>query len=175
MRNLDQINNETGIYFLHNKEGCLLYAGKATSTRARLRQHERNYHIVKSWLSFFDLHFENLNLRIREAARQSDEDAFNTLSARIAWPLALINSTLAIDCAFGSVDTIKIEKCLPQELDQKECVYVQSLRPPFNYQYNTYVPDSLRWKYFPRDYLKSKALSNLHSHYNRLLTMQRLG
>ena len=174
MRNLDQIDNETGIYFLHNKDECLLYVGKATSTRARLKQHERNYQIVKSWLSFFDLHFEKLNLRIREAARQPDEAAFNTISTLIAWPLDLINSTPAIDCAFGSVDTIKIEKCHPRELDRKESMYIGSLRPPFNYQYNTGVPDSQRSKYFPQDYVKSKTLSNLYSHYNRLLTLRML-
>lgn len=174
MRNLDQIDNETGTYFLHNMDGCLLYVGKATNLRARLKQHERNYQIVKSWLSFFDLHFEKLNSRIREVARQPDEAAFDAISARIARPLALINSTPAIDCVFGSVDTIKIEKYLPRELDQKESMYVQSLKPPFNYQYNTGVPDSQRSKYFPQDYLKSKALSNLHSSYNRLLTMRML-
>jgi hypothetical protein len=174
-RNLDEIGYDPGIYFLHSMDGCLLYVGKASNVRARIEHHKANYDIVKPWLSFFDHHFETLNFRIWEAVKKLDDVSFQALSALIAWPLAIIDSTLAIDCAFGSVDMITTEGCFPEELNWKECTYIRLLKPPFNYQYNKDLAGFERWKYFPRDYLKSKALSNLMSHHSRILTMRMLG
>ena len=175
MRSVDRIGYDPGRYFLHNVDGCLLYAGKASNVRARIEQHKANYCIVKSWLLFFGHHFETLNFRIREAAEELDDVSFQALSAYIPWPLAMIDSTLAIDCAFGSVDMITAEKCLLEQLNWKEYSNIRSLKPPFNYQYNQDLAGCERRKYFHGDYLKSKSLSNLLSHHIRILTMRMLG
>ena len=174
MMHLGEIAPEPGIYFFHNKEGHVLYVGKSNNLRARLRQHKANYDAVKSWICFFDQQFENLNVRIRDAHKQAASTSLDKLSGIIAWPLALIESTLAIDCACESIDAVNVDQCPPEELDRKEFVYVRSLKPPFNYQYNNELPSSERWKYYPRDYLKTKALSKLLSHRNRMLAMRML-
>ncbi len=174
MRNYGEFANHPGIYFFYNKEGRILYVGKANSLRARLAQHEAGYDIVDSWISFFDQHFEMLNTRIRDAAKHMDGALFDRISKAIAWPLAIIESTLAIDCAYGIVDLIEVDHCSPPELDQREIMYIQLLKPPFNYQYNTDLAGSERWKYYPKDYLKSKALSKLFSHHNRFFAMRTL-
>jgi hypothetical protein len=73
------------------------------------------------------------------------------------------------------VDSIRSDRCSPGELDLEEIKHIRSLKPPFNYQNNGEVPESDRRKYFSASYLKSKALSNLVSHYARMFAMQTLG
>lgn len=97
IRNVDRISYDPGCYFLHNVDGRLLYVGNEGNLRATIEQHKANYYIVKSWLLFFDHHFETLNFRIREAAKELDDVSFQALSAYIAWPLAMIDSTPAVD------------------------------------------------------------------------------
>src|SRR5436853_6129944 len=171
----DEFRAEPGIYFLYNKQGLVLYVGKANNLRARLAKHEADHDIVRSWISFFDEHFEHLNIRIRKAAQRTDVASFDRISRIIAWPLAIIESKQAIDCCYDTVNSIKSDTCWPGELDLEEIKHIRSLKPPFNYQYNVEVAESDRWKYFPAKYLKSKALSNLVSHHTRRLAMQTLG
>jgi len=175
MKHHDEFRAEPGIYFLCNDQGLVLYVGKANNLRARLAKHEADHDVVRSWISFFDEHFERLNIRIRKAAQRRDATSFDTISRLIARPLAIIGSKQAIDCCYDAVDSIKSDRCLPGELDLEEFKHIRSLKPPFNYQYNGEVADSDRWKYFPAKYIKSKALSNLVSHYTRRFAMQTLG
>jgi hypothetical protein len=72
MIHLREIATESGIYTFHDKDGHVLYVGKANNLRARLRQHEANNELVKSWISFFDQEFEKLNIRIKKAFEQAD-------------------------------------------------------------------------------------------------------
>lgn len=174
MIHLGEIAPEPGIYLFHNREGHVLYVGKLDNIRARLRQHKANYDSVRSWIRFFDQQFENLNIRIREASKQADSSLLDKLSRIIAWPLAIIESILAIDCAYESVDVVNIDPCPHKELDRREFACIRSLKPPFNYQYNNELPGSERWKYYPRDYLKTRALSKLLSHHTRILGMRML-
>jgi hypothetical protein len=175
MKHHDEFRTEPGIYFLYNKQGLVLYVGKANNLRARLAKHEADHDVVRSWISFFDEHFERLNIRVRKAAQCGDVTSFDAISRIMAWPLAIIGSKQAIDCCYDTVDSIKSDRCSPEELDLEEFKHIRSLKPSFNFQYNGEVADSDRWKYFPAKYLKSKALSNLVSHYVRRFAMQTLG
>jgi len=175
MKHHDEFRAEPGIYFLYNKQGLVLYIGKANNLRARLAKHDADHDLVRSWISFFDEHFERLNIRIRKAVQHADVISFETISRTIAWPLAIIESKQAIDCCYDTVDSIKSDRCSSEELDLEEIKQIRSLKPPFNYRYNDEVAESDRWKYFPAKYLKSKGLSNLVSHYTRMFAMQRLG
>ena len=175
MKHHDEFRAEPGLYFLYNKQGLVLYVGKANNLRVRLAKHEADHDVVRSWISFFDEHFERLNIRIRIAAQRRDSKSFDSICRVIAWPLAIIQSKQAIDCCYDTVDSIKSDRCPPGELDLAEVKHIRSLKPPFNYQYNGDAAESDRWKYFPAKYLKSKALSNLVSHYVRMFAMQTPG
>ena len=175
MKHHDEFRAEPGIYFLYNKQGLVLYIGKANNLRARLAKHDADHDDVRSWISFFDEHFERLNMRIRKAVQRADVTSFETISRTIAWPLAIIESKQAIDCCYDTVDSIKSDRCSSEELDLEEIEQIRSLKPPFNYHYNDEVAESDRWRYFPAKYLKFKGLSNLVSHYTRMFAMQTLG
>jgi len=174
MKHHGEFQAKPGIYFLYNEQGLVLYIGKAINLRTRLAKHEVEHDVVHSWISFFVQHFERLNIRIRKAAQRKDVASFDRISRMIAWPLAIIESKQAIDCCYDMVDSIKSDRCSPGELDLEEIRYIRSLKPPFNYQYNGEVAQFDRRKYFPAKYLKSKALSNLVSHYTRIFAMQSL-
>jgi len=175
MKHHDEFRAEPGIYFLCNDQGLVLYVGRANNLRARLAKHEADHDVVRPWISFFNEHFECLNVRIRKAVQRTDVASFETISRMIAWPLAIIGSKQAIDCCYDTVDSIKSDRCSPGELDLEEVKQIRRLKPPFNYHYNDGVAESDRWKYFPAKYLKSKGLSNLVSHYTRMFAMQTLG
>ena len=175
MKRHDEFRAEPGVYFLHNKQRLVLYVGKTNNLRARLAKHEADHDAVRSSMSFFDEHFERLNIRIRKVAQRKDVRSLDTISRIIGWPLAVIESKQAIDCCYDMVDSIRSDRCSPEELDLEEIKHIRPLKPPFNYQYNGEVPESYRRKYFSAKYLKSKAMSNLVSHYARMFAMQTLG
>jgi predicted GIY-YIG superfamily endonuclease len=169
-----EIGTEPGIYLFCDKDNRVLYVGRSDNLRARLRQHKTNHERVAPWIQFFDEQFEKLNMRITEAFKRTDSNLFDEIFGIVGWPLALIDSTLPIDCAYDSVGSVNIDRCPNEELDRKESSYVSRLKPPFNYQHNSQLPDSERWKYFPRGYLKVKALSKLLSHHQRTLAVRML-
>src|SRR5437899_2672232 len=79
------------------------YVGEANNLRARLRKHEPDHEPVSSWISFFDEHFELLNVRLKKAARCKDAKSLDKICSIIGWPLSLIDSTQAIDCCYDIV------------------------------------------------------------------------
>ena len=175
MKHHDEFRAEPGVYFLYNKQGRVLYVGRASNLRARLAKHEADHDVVRPCIFFFDKHFERLNIRIRKAVQRTDVTSFDTISRSIGWPLAIIESKQAIDCCYDTVESIRSDRCSSEKLDLEEFKHIRSLKPPFNYQYNGEVAESDRWKYFTAKYLKSKALSNLFSHYARRFAMRTRG
>ena len=175
MKHHDEFRAEPGVYFLYNKHGLVLYVGTANNPRVRLAKHEADHDVVRPWIFFLDQQCERLNIRTRKAVQRTDVTSFDTISRSIGWPLAIIESKQAIDCCCDTLESIRSDRCSSEELDLEEFKHIRSLKPPFNYQYNGEVAESDRWKYFSAKYLKSKALSNLFSHYARRFAMRTVG
>lgn len=166
---------EPGICTFFNKQGQVLYVGRASNLQTRLAKHKADYDHVKSWISFFDEHYELLNSRIMEAVRGKHVRSFDRICRSIGFPLAMIESTQVIDCCYDRIDSIKTNACAPEELDLEEAKKIRSLKPPFNLQGNRDIAASERSKFLPANYLRTIAMSNLLAHYSRIFAMQSVG
>lgn len=121
MIDLELIPNSPGIYFLYDKNGKILYIGKACNVRQRISRH------MKIHLDFSLL--------------LSKLDKIKELSDKEVWILKykMLNtwSKQPIDVVFNEVNEIKYKLVKKGDLRKVEKEYIENMSPPFNWDTST--------------------------------------